>query len=110
MDANSRIPISTEHEERAVYVGEGTAVLDGEPLDEGQMAVLKPAAEAIVSCESEAKVMLCGGAPMDGDRLIWWNLVASRQDLIDRAKQEWKDGLFPKVPGDEHEFIPLPEG
>ena len=107
---NSSFPISTDHEERAVYIVEGTAELNGERLENGQMTVLKSGAEATLTCEEKVKVMLCGGAPMDGDRLIWWNLVASRQDLIDRAKQEWKSGLFPKVPGDEDEFTPLPEG
>jgi hypothetical protein len=51
-----------------------------------------------------------GGAPMAGDRLMWWNFVASRQDIIDRAKQEWSGGVFDKVTSDEDEFIPLPEG
>ncbi len=30
-------------------------------------------------------------------------------DRIERAKQEWKDGTFGTIPGDDKEFIPLPE-
>ena len=55
-----------------------------------------------------ATLMLLGGAPMDGDRHIWWNFVASDQTLIEAAKQRWRDGRFPEVPG-ETEFIALPE-
>ena len=55
-----------------------------------------------------ARVMLLGGEPMDGERLMWWNLVASSQDKIDAAKARWKAGGFDPVPG-ETEFIPLPE-
>ena len=53
--------------------------------------------------------MLIGGEPMDGPRHIWWNFVSSSKERIDQAKQEWKTGSFDTVPGDEEEFIPLPE-
>ena len=54
--------------------------------------------------------MLIGGAPLDGPREIWWNFVASSKERIERAKADWREGRFPKVPGDSVEFIPLPEG
>jgi hypothetical protein len=46
---------------------------------------------------------------MDGPRHIWWNFVSSRKERIEQAKAEWKEGRFSIVPGDETEFIPLPE-
>lgn len=101
--------VTKEHEERAVYVVDGTCTINGKEIDEGEMAVLKPDADAQLGTANGARIMLAGGAPLDGKRLIWWNLVASRQDLIDRAKQEWANGDFPKVQDDEDEFIPLPE-
>ena len=52
--------------------------------------------------------MLLGGAAMDGPRHIWWNFVSSSKERIEKAKADWKDGRFAKVPGDP-EFIPLPE-
>jgi redox-sensitive bicupin YhaK (pirin superfamily) len=109
LDAGADLPLTGDHEERAVYVVDGSATLDGQTLDQGQMAVITPGASVQVRSQDGAKIMLASGAKMDGDRLIWWNLVASDQSLIDRAKREWKDGACPKVPGDEDEFIPLPE-
>jgi hypothetical protein len=53
--------------------------------------------------------MMLGGEPMDGPRFIWWNFVSSRQDRIEQAKADWKAARFDTVPGDEAEFIPLPE-
>ena len=103
------LAVTDDHEERAVYIVDGTATVDGQALEEGQMAVLKPSTKVRVASQNGARIMLAGGAKIDGERLIWWNLVASHQALIDRAKQEWKDRAFPKVPGDEDEFIPLPE-
>ena len=45
---------------------------------------------------------------MDGPRHIWWNFVASSKEKIEAAKEDWKQGRFKIVPGDEKEFIPLP--
>jgi redox-sensitive bicupin YhaK (pirin superfamily) len=59
--------------------------------------------------EAPARVMLFGGAPLDGPRHIWWNFVSSSRERIERAKQEWKEGKFGLIPGDDQEFIPLPE-
>lgn len=98
--------------ERAVYVVSGEAVLGGEPLHARQMRVLEDGTEPLLEAVGEAHVMICGGAPMDGPRLIWWNLVATGQGLIDAAKAEWAadptGGRWGQVP-DEVEFIPLPE-
>ena len=46
---------------------------------------------------------------MDGPRYLYWNFVASSRERLEQAKADWKGGRFPKVPGDETEFIPLPE-
>jgi redox-sensitive bicupin YhaK (pirin superfamily) len=54
-------------------------------------------------------VMLIGGAPLDGPRHIWWNFISSSEARIEQAKADWREGRFPRVPGDEIEFIPLPE-
>ncbi len=53
--------------------------------------------------------MLVGGAPLEGERHIWWNFVSSSRERIERAKDDWKAGRFARVAGDEKEFIPLPE-
>ena len=58
---------------------------------------------------TNARLMIFGGEPMDGPRHIWWNFVSSRKERIEQAKADWKAGHFQKVPGDEIEFIPLPE-
>ena len=52
---------------------------------------------------------MLGGEPMDGPRHLWWNFVASSQDRIEAAKDDWRAGRFGVVPGDATEFIPLPD-
>jgi redox-sensitive bicupin YhaK (pirin superfamily) len=76
---------------------------------EGQLLVLPRGAPVQLSTQSGARVMLLGGAPLSGDRHIYWNFVSSSLGRIEQAKDDWRRGRFGKVAGDEHEFIPLPE-
>jgi redox-sensitive bicupin YhaK (pirin superfamily) len=110
LDEGAELPIDDEHEERALYVVDGAIACGGVPFGEGTMLVLRPRAGAVIRATSAANVMIVGGAPLDGPRHIWWNFVASSTQRIERAKADWRDKRFPKVPGDEVEFIPLPEG
>ncbi|MDF1674736.1 MAG: pirin-like C-terminal cupin domain-containing protein [Vicingaceae bacterium] len=49
-----------------------------------------------------------GGEPFPEERIIDWNFVATSKSLIDEAKQKWKAQTFPKIKGDENEFISYP--
>jgi redox-sensitive bicupin YhaK (pirin superfamily) len=94
-------------EERAVYVVEGDAQLDGEDIPPGKMVVLAPGDEPMLSADADARVVLIGGAPL-GPRHIWWNFVSSRKERIVQAADDWVAQRMGQVPG-ETEFIPLPE-
>jgi redox-sensitive bicupin YhaK (pirin superfamily) len=107
MQPGGRFELAPEHEERGVYVVEGAASLDGEPLAPQHMAVVPGGRTVVIEAATFARVMLLGGAKMDGDRHIWWNFVASSREAIEEAKARWREGRFGKVPG-ENEFIPLP--
>ncbi len=63
----------------------------------------------MIEAIADAHLIVVGGETMDGPRHIWWNLVSSSKDRIEEAKADWKAGRFPLVPGDEKEFIPLPD-
>lgn len=100
-------PIPAEHAERAVYVVSGEARIAGEVLTPGLVYVLESGQPAVAEVDGEARLVVFGGAPLEGPRRIWWNFVASDSALIDDAKQRWADQQFDPVPG-EDEFIPLP--
>jgi redox-sensitive bicupin YhaK (pirin superfamily) len=89
-------------------VVEGDLVVDGVPVPANHLAVLAPGGDAILASGTGARVMLFGGAKLDGDRFIWWNFVSSAREKIEAAKARWLAQGFPPVP-DETEFIPLPE-
>ncbi len=110
LSAGGRVEIEPSHEERALYLLSGTVEIDGARHEPGRLLVLRPGAHVAVAAESDARLMLYGGEPMEGPRYIWWNFVSSRPDRIEQAKEEWARGRFDTVPGDEEEFIPLPDG
>jgi redox-sensitive bicupin YhaK (pirin superfamily) len=103
------MPVEPEAEERGLYVAEGEASLDGLKLEPSTLYVLRPGVHATLRSQRGGHVMLCGGAPLDGPRHVWWNFVSSSRDRIRSAREDWKAGRFALPPDDRDEFIPLPE-
>jgi redox-sensitive bicupin YhaK (pirin superfamily) len=109
MTGAARVTVSPEHAERGLYVSHGSVMVGDRRLGVGDLAVLVTGQPVDLLAGAEgAKLMLLGGAAMDGPRHIWWNFVSSTKDRIEKAKADWKEGRFAKVPGDA-EFIPLPD-
>jgi redox-sensitive bicupin YhaK (pirin superfamily) len=104
----ARLAFPVEHEERAIYVVKGVIDIASRSFGASQLLVLKRGVEAAVVAPQGARLLLLGGAALDGPRHIWWNFVSSSQQRIEQAKADWKAGRFAGVPG-ETEFIPLPE-
>ena len=104
--AGASLRIPAEHAERALFPVQGELLLDGTPLPIASMALLGPG-EPELTARSDARVMLVGGAPLDGPRHRFWNFVHSSRERIEEAKADWRAGRFVGVPG-ETEFIPLP--
>jgi hypothetical protein len=109
LSAGSTLPVDATAEERAIYIVSGEIEIAGDRFAAGQLLVLRPGDAIAVHASTEARVVLVGGAAMDGPRHIWWNFVSSRKERIEQAKADWKLGRFAAVPGDTEEFIPLPE-
>jgi redox-sensitive bicupin YhaK (pirin superfamily) len=103
------LAIDHEADERALYLLDGQAEVDGISLDPQHLALLAPGHRPVLRSASGARLMLCGGAPMDGERHVWWNFVSSSRERINEAKRAWKAGEFALPPEDDAEFIPLPE-
>lgn len=103
------IKIPADAEERAIYVLDGDVVISGDRFPPDRLLVFRPGDEIVISSERGAHFMLFGGASLGSKRYIWWNFVSSSKERIEQAKEEWKTGRFDIVPGDEEEFIPLPD-
>lgn len=111
----SRLPMPDDHEDRGIYIVEGSIAVAGQEFHAPQMMVFRPGDSITVAAgDRGARVMILGGATLSGPRYIWWNFVASSQERIEQAKAEWRaqnwgQGLFDLPVNDRDEFIPLPD-
>jgi redox-sensitive bicupin YhaK (pirin superfamily) len=109
-EAGAELALPTEHAEHGVHVIEGELVWGGLRLEADRMAVQAGGSVPPLRAAGAGRAILFGGAPLDGERHLWWNFVAADNARIEQAKADWREGRFPTVPGDEREFIPLPPG
>ncbi len=114
--AGAKLPLPDDHEDRGAYVVEGSVEIAGETFEAGRMMVFRPGDRiSMTAGEQGARVMLLGGETLEGPRYIWWNFVASSKERIEEAKEAWARGdwgdnpRFQLPPGDDQEFIPLPD-
>ena len=103
------VPIDAEADERALMLVAGDASLDGIALEPYALVLLRPGEAMRLTSAAGGKIMLMGGEAFSAPRYVYWNFVSSRRERIEQAKEDWVSGRFPLVPGDEAEFIPLPE-
>lgn len=107
--AGAAVPVESAADERAVMLVGGNAELDGQPLDLFTLYILKPGIQSRLSSGRGGRLMLMGGEAFATRRYVFWNFVSSSRDRINQAKEDWKALRFPLVPGDDQEFIPIPE-
>jgi redox-sensitive bicupin YhaK (pirin superfamily) len=108
LEAGAVTTLPDDAAERAAYVAEGEIEVEDRCYSTGQMIVFAADARVALRATGNARVMLVGGAPLDGRRHIWWNFVSSSDERIERAKLDWQEQRFAAVPGDD-ERTPLPD-
>lgn len=115
LQPGARFPLPDDHEDRGLYITEGSVRIAGQEFEAGRMMVFRPGDGITVAAgPAGARLLALGGATMNGPRYIWWNFVASSRERIEHAKAEWRaadwgQGLFDLPPTDRDEFIPLPD-
>jgi redox-sensitive bicupin YhaK (pirin superfamily) len=105
---NARFALPKKHPERGFYIAKGSVEVSGNTYHAGQMLVFNKGVDPLILAKENTTLMLLGGEPL-GERFIWWNFVSSRQERIEQAKEDWKQGRIILPPNDDKEFIPLPE-
>ncbi|MEO7051967.1 MAG: pirin family protein [Rhodanobacter sp.] len=107
--AGAELALPEEHAERGVFVADGAVEWGGLEITTAGMAVQAGPPVPRLRARQASRVILFGGAPLDGERHLWWNFVASSRERIEQAKADWRAQAFGTVPGDDQEFIPLPD-
>ncbi|HYO52550.1 pirin family protein [Archangium sp.] len=108
LEADARLVLPAEHEERALYLADGAVEIDGTAFGSGELLVFRPGCEITLRASALARMLFLGGEPMDGPRYIFWNFVSSSRDRLEEAKADWKADRFARIP-QETELVPLPE-
>ena len=101
------LKIEAEADERAVLATEGAVTIDGDQLSLFTLYILEPGSEAVIG--GTGRAMLLGGEAFKTRRHVWWNFVSSDRERIRQAREDWTARRFPLVPGDEEEWIPIPQ-
>jgi redox-sensitive bicupin YhaK (pirin superfamily) len=108
LDLGAAAPLDADYEERAIYVVDGEIEIAGDRFEGPRLLIFRPGDRITVRAVGGSRMMLLGGAALEGPRYIWWNFVSSRKERIEQAKEDWRTRRFKPVPG-ETEFIPLPD-
>lgn len=109
LPAGGRLTLPLGSAEGGLYVLSGKLLAGDAEVGLRSMAVFAQGDELAIRALEPVHCMLLGGEPFPEGRHIWWNFVHSSKERIERAKHEWREGGFARVPG-ETDFIPLPEG
>ncbi|MEI9931592.1 MAG: pirin family protein [Rhizomicrobium sp.] len=109
MKDGSTLALPDEYEERGAMVVGGVVEAGGAHHEDGAMILFDKDEQAQIKAVGKARVMLLGGAPLDGPRHVWWNFVSSSRERIEQARADWKAMRLGTIPGDDDEFIPLPD-
>ena len=94
--------------EIAFVVVKGAILNEGQKVEAGQMLISKTDDECEICLDANSQILLFGGEALPEERFLLWNFVSHSKERLEKAKQDWKNSRFPKVPEDET-YIPIPE-
>jgi redox-sensitive bicupin YhaK (pirin superfamily) len=94
------------HQECAAYIINGSVKAAGNTYVAGDFILLDE--QDHLAATANARVMLLGGDHWPEVPRMYWNFVSFDTQRIEQAKEDWREQRFPKVPGDDQEYTPLP--
>jgi len=110
LEAGQKLTLAGEgRRDLGAYVVAGEATVNGTKIAATSMAIGAHGDDLELEAKEACHVMLFGGEPLPEPRLIWWNFVARTRERLEQAQSDWREGRFPRIPGDDQEFIPLPD-
>ena len=94
-------------QECAIYVLDGEVKIDDIHYRAGDFVLLEE--EQFINALSNTRCLMYGGEQWDKVPYMYWNFVSFSKQRIEQAKADWQAQKFPRIPGDDAEFTPLPE-
>jgi redox-sensitive bicupin YhaK (pirin superfamily) len=107
-NADSKLEIKGQLQgEIAIIIVHGSITVENEILETGQMMISQTENECFISLDKGTRIMIFGGKPFPEQRYLYWNFVSSDKEVLEKAKNDWKNKLFDTVPED-HTYIEMP--
>lgn len=97
--------------EVGIYTLNGSIEIEGETHGEKQLLVCQNSKLCSFKMAANSTIYIFGGVPFPEERFIDWNFVSSDKSKLKEARENWQNqnySAFPKVPGDEKEYVKLP--
>lgn len=83
--------------ERALYLLEGNARIDGVQIDPHKLAILDPDSASVLATERGRRALLLGGARCLSPRFIKGTFVGSSEVRLQHLSRAYKQGPFPSI-------------
>src|SRR4051794_7790839 len=91
LSPGAALPLPEGHEERGAYVVHGAVEVAGTSFEAGRMLLFRAGDRLALRAGPEgARLLMLGGAAMDGPRFVFWNFVSSSRERIEQAKADWR--------------------
>ena len=112
-------PLSSEIEisltpglEYGLLVINGTAIVDGQSVNEGELLFLGVGADSLkIIAAPNSLYLLLGGAPLNEPIVMWWNFIGRSHKEIVEMREAWEShsNRFPEFENVIGERIPAPQ-
>ncbi|NMM40592.1 pirin family protein [Pseudoalteromonas arctica] len=104
--ANSQIKSPNPQQETALYIIYGSVTVGQQDYQAGDF-ILFDSQDTEIHFATDARFILLGGDKFTKTPYLHWNFAAYSKERLEQAKQDWQAQRFPRIPGDDKEFIPL---
>jgi len=94
--------------ESSIYVLNGHISFDESIFNPGHLLIMKDMDIPHFDLGPDSTVFILGGKAFPHKRYINWNFVSSRRDRLEKAKEDWIEQKFSKIPC-ESGFVPYPD-
>jgi len=107
VQADKKVERPNPDQECLMYLANGAATVNGVTINQGDTVLLE--SDEDIHITTYSRIILMGGEAWNEVPHLYWNFVAFDKDRLEQAKSDWRAEKFATIPGDDYEFIPLPD-
>lgn len=101
----SVISTPNPEQETAIFPICGKVSVNGKTYGVSEFVLLE-AVDSEITLVEDGRFIMLGGDKFEQVPHIHWNFVSFSKERLEQAKDDWRNGKFPTIPGDDKEYIP----